>query len=1074
MRHSGPFYLALLSAAALLVVTSGEAAAATTLTGGTIINQTWTTAGSPYLVQGDLTVPAGAFLKIQPGVEVQFAPSDMQASGQSTARVELTIEGELAIAGSASAPVVLRGQTQSAGSWYGIVVGAGATGATIQFATVQHATFGVRSLNTGTALAVADTAVSTTSGTGLVIEAGSATIVRSSVAFAQANGVDVLNGASATLLDTVIRSNSGHGVRFSTAAGKTLTIENCTIHGNGQYGVYSATSGNTTLSVKDSVITNNQYGVVRGDSATVTVTHSNVWNNSSSNYSSVGAGTGCISANPLYVGAPANLRLTSNSPSRFGAADGADMGALPYAGDPTGQLVGTLWENTTLTAVGSPHTASGDLTVAPGKTLTIEPGVTLSFTPADLMLSGQSTARGELVVLGTLDAEGTEAQPILLGGTVNSPGSWYGVRFAGTTSSTLRHALIRHATFGLWIQSAGAASIFEFFEVASTSGTGVVIDGNVAPVLDAFTVSGAQANGVDVLNAASATLRNGVVRANSGHGVRFSTAAGKTLAIVNCTIHGNGQYGVYSATSGSTTLSVTNAIVTSNQYGVVRGDSATVTVTYSDVWNNSSANYSSVSAGTGCISANPQYVSSTDLRVLSSSVAVDAGTTGAGRDRLGVSRPLDGNGIGGAQWDMGAYELVLNPVCGNGAIEPGEVCDDGADNGSYGHCNAGCTGQGPRCGDGMVNGGGETCDDGNGSNSDACLSTCVAATCGDGFVRTGVEACDDGNGSNSDACLDTCVAAACGDGFVRAGVEACDDGNGSNADGCLTTCVVAACGDGFTRAGVEECDDANLSNQDACLNNCKAAVCGDGALHTGVEECDDGDLDNGDACTAQCKAAACGDGFVRTGVEQCDDGNTSNTDACTAACKAAACGDGYVQQGVEACDDGNASNTDACSNQCTVAGCGDGIVQAGEQCDDGNVVPTDACTTACKDAACGDGFVRTGVEACDDGNLAPGDGCDELCAVEVLPPDAGPGTPDAGPGTPDAGPGTPDAGPGDPDAAPVTPDAGPGDPAGDVDGAGGCGCRAGGRTGSRAPAGGLGLVVLALAAALLRRSRGGV
>ena len=40
---------------------------------------------------------------------------------------------------------------------------------------------------------------------------------------------------------------------------------------------------------------------------------------------------------------------------------------------------------------------------------------------------------------------------------------------------------------------------------------------------------------------------------------------------------------------------------------------------------------------------------------------------------------------------------------------------------------------------------GEECDDGNGSNTDACLNACVAARCGDSFVQLTVEACDDGN-----------------------------------------------------------------------------------------------------------------------------------------------------------------------------------------------------------------------------------------------------------------------------------------------------------------------------------------
>ncbi|MBN1773097.1 MAG: hypothetical protein JXB32_17655 [Deltaproteobacteria bacterium] len=47
----------------------------------------------------------------------------------------------------------------------------------------------------------------------------------------------------------------------------------------------------------------------------------------------------------------------------------------------------------------------------------------------------------------------------------------------------------------------------------------------------------------------------------------------------------------------------------------------------------------------------------------------------------------------------------------------------------------------PRCGDGIVQTG-EECDDGNGADDDACLSTCRTARCGDGVVWSGVEECD--------------------------------------------------------------------------------------------------------------------------------------------------------------------------------------------------------------------------------------------------------------------------------------------------------------------------------------------
>jgi cysteine-rich repeat protein len=104
----------------------------------------------------------------------------------------------------------------------------------------------------------------------------------------------------------------------------------------------------------------------------------------------------------------------------------------------------------------------------------------------------------------------------------------------------------------------------------------------------------------------------------------------------------------------------------------------------------------------------------------------------------------------------------------------------------------------------------------------SCVTPECQSTCGNGVVNPG-EACDDGNLSNNDACLNSCVAARCGDGFTRSGVEACDDGNSSNTDGCLNSCAVADCGDGFARAGVEECDDGNMLDGDGCSSDCRVA-----------------------------------------------------------------------------------------------------------------------------------------------------------------------------------------------------------------------------------------------------------
>ena len=95
---------------------------------------------------------------------------------------------------------------------------------------------------------------------------------------------------------------------------------------------------------------------------------------------------------------------------------------------------------------------------------------------------------------------------------------------------------------------------------------------------------------------------------------------------------------------------------------------------------------------------------------------------------------------------------TAGPGCGDGAVDEGEECDNGAENGPGKACNAECKTN--VCGDSDI-GPGEQCDDGNDDDADACID-CQLAFCGDGILGPG-EVCDDGNGVDDDDCTNTCV-----------------------------------------------------------------------------------------------------------------------------------------------------------------------------------------------------------------------------------------------------------------------------------------------------------------------------
>src|SRR5262245_7398487 len=73
-------------------------------------------------------------------------------------------------------------------------------------------------------------------------------------------------------------------------------------------------------------------------------------------------------------------------------------------------------------------------------------------------------------------------------------------------------------------------------------------------------------------------------------------------------------------------------------------------------------------------------------------------------------------------------------VCGDGALDADEVCDDGNTENGDG-CRGDCVGE-ELCGDGLLDQG-EECDDGNTQDGDACRSDCTIETCRNGLFDAG-------------------------------------------------------------------------------------------------------------------------------------------------------------------------------------------------------------------------------------------------------------------------------------------------------------------------------------------------
>lgn len=163
--------------------------------------------------------------------------------------------------------------------------------------------------------------------------------------------------------------------------------------------------------------------------------------------------------------------------------------------------------------------------------------------------------------------------------------------------------------------------------------------------------------------------------------------------------------------------------------------------------------------------------------VVLADVAPDLGTDSRFDHDVGPTADVEDTADVTPTPDMGVADFDLGPICGNGIIEAGEVCDDN-NNFSGDGCSLDCLST-EECGNGILDLE-EQCDDGNFNPGDGCDASCRNEEgCGDGVIGVG-EQCDDGNAVNGDGCSDECIR----EFFVEAdadedGISDFDEGSGT-------------------------------------------------------------------------------------------------------------------------------------------------------------------------------------------------------------------------------------------------------------------------------------------------------
>ena len=253
-------------------------------------------------------------------------------------------------------------------------------------------------------------------------------------------------------------------------------------------------------------------------------------------------------------------------------------------------------------------------------------------------------------------------------------------------------------------------------------------------------------------------------------------------------------------------------------------------------------------------------------------------------------------------------------ACGDGVLDPGELCDPGIAEGA-GACPTSCAAG--NCSTAELVGDPNAC-------TAQCIVSPLACMDGDGCCPEGCEGTTDGDCSN-----------ACGDGIVE-GPEACDgncptscdDGNTCTTDtllgsaaACSAQCSfdpIATCqsGDGCCPAGCDASRD----------NDCAPSqMCGNGIVEAG-ESCDGNcptSCNDGNACTSDVMngtAASCNVTCTNAAITSCQSGDGCCPAGCTfandndCACTPKTCAQVGAECGM--IDDGCGS-TVACANTCS-------------------------------------------------------------------------------------------------------------------------------------------------------------
>jgi hypothetical protein len=505
-------------------------------------------------------------------------------------------------------------------------------------------------------------------------------------------------GGNLALTNCLIVDNIGYGIYVMPVG--VHTIYQCTFDDNTIDGLYV---DGGTVTVQNCIITNSGDDGLDRQGGTLNHSYNLVWNNTT-NYEGTTAGTGEVSADPLYAGA-SDWHVETGSPALDNGTDLSafttvdldgierpsgvdwDMGAYEFYVDPTnyrsiGMDTGVLYT----TGTGSITAGSRTMDFSNGASLPANVGIgdkitiggdtfyiyeRISATQVTVHAAAATTRTNVAYTImrayNTVQAWETARQGDLVGQKRREVGvayndapftAFFTVDGSATDSSYYMHLTVaeghRHdGTAGTGVHLSSGAVNFRirdhYFRMDGFEFTvqgGYVTTGSTNFLFEDLlihNITSPTAYGIDVISG-SGTIRNCIIYDAEQFGVRAQAAA--NVVVENCTVYDIDGRGYYQ--SGGT-MAVANCIAMDCTAGDFSGS---ITQSYNMASDGSAS-------GTGSMdfkNAWQQFESTTsgseDLHLAAGSEALDAGTP------LSFDTDIDGGRRGiGAGWDIGADEI---------------------------------------------------------------------------------------------------------------------------------------------------------------------------------------------------------------------------------------------------------------------------------------------------------------------------------------------------------------------------------------------------------------------------------